>query len=420
MENEPWKAVSELFQSAFKLEPHERTLYLKNACGDNDALHRQVKSLLDAYGNAEGVGFINVHAVERAARLLIDEETLTGEVIGHYKIVKRLGAGGMGEVYLGDDPTLKRPVAIKVLLAETAQDKDRIRRFVQEARAASALNHPNILTVYQVGDYKKSRFIATEFIKGETLRDKLADGALALPVVLDIAAQIAAALEAAHNAGIVHRDIKPENVMVRDDGLVKVLDFGLAKLSGPGSEADEVHAVGPESETLDHFQTKAGTIMGTAAYMSPEQARGLPVDTRTDIWSVAVLIFEMVTGQQPFGGDTTSDTIAAILKNEPAPRPDIPDELDKIIAKALKKNADERYQLVKDLLTDLRELKQDLEFADKLERSRSSSEAVPKSGSITKIRSAITVSSAEYIAREIKNHKVAAAGAALIVGFALS
>src|SRR5829696_196715 len=205
MKNELWNQVSELFQSALKLEHRDRTLYLKNACGENDELHRQVKSLLEAHDGADGAGFIDAPAIERAARLVIENETIGGEVIGYYKIVKRLGAGGMGEVYMADDTMLKRPVAIKVLLAETAQDKDRIRRFVQEARAASALNHPNILTVYQVGDYKESRFIATEYIKGLTLREKLAQGPLALPVVLDIAAQVAAALEAAHNAGIIHR-----------------------------------------------------------------------------------------------------------------------------------------------------------------------------------------------------------------------
>ena len=420
MENELWKQVSELFQSALKLEQDERTNYLKNACGDNDALHRQVESLLEAHEKADGSAFIDVPGVEQVARLLIDEHELTGEVVGHYKIVKRLGAGGMGEVYLGDDPTLKRPVAIKVLLAETAQDKDRIRRFAQEARAASALNHPNILTVYQVGDYKESRFIATEYIKGETLRDKLARGPLELPAVLDIAAQIAAALEAAHNAGIVHRDIKPENIMVRDDGLVKVLDFGLAKLAEPGAESVEFQPVGMESETRDLIHTRAGTIMGTAAYMSPEQARGLLVDARSDIWSLGILIFEMVVGQQPFGGDTLSDTIAAILKTEPALPSDIPEELDKIIGRALKKDADERYQKVKDLLTELREFKQDLEFAVKLGMSPSPSGATDGSSvAVTRLQPRTTISSAEYIAREIKNHKFAAAGGLLVLALAL-
>jgi serine/threonine protein kinase len=421
MKNELWNQVSELFQSALKLERRDRTLYLKNACADNDELHRHVNSLLEAYESADGAGFIDAPAIGRVARLLIEEKTIAGELVGHYKIVKRLGAGGMGEVYLADDTMLKRPVAIKVLLAETAQDKDRIHRFVQEARAASALNHPNILTVYQVGDYKESRFIATEYIKGETLREKLAQGPLELLVVLDIAAQVAAALETAHAAGIIHRDIKPENIMVRDDGLVKVLDFGLAKLSEMVNETEEVRIVGLESETRDHFHTRAGTIMGTAAYMSPQQARGLHVDARTDIWSVGVLIFEMVTGKQPFGGDTLNDTIAAILKTEPERSSDIPAEVDKIVSKALKKDVDERYQLVKDLLTDLREFKQDLEFAIKLGMSDSPPKATDsRSVALTGLQNRTTVSSAEYIAREIKNHKFAFVGGPLILVLALS
>jgi serine/threonine protein kinase/Tfp pilus assembly protein PilF len=375
MKNELWNQVSELFQSALRLEPQERILYLNDACGNNDALRRQVKSLLAAYGDADGSGFIDVPAVEAAARMLIEEGAITGEVAGRYRIVKRLGTGGMGEVYLADDMTLKRPVAIKVLLAETAQDKDRIRRFVQEARAASSLNHPNIITVYEVGDFKGSRFIATEYIKGETLRDKLGGEPLPLPVVLDIAVQVAAALAAAHDAGIIHRDIKPENVMVRADGFVKVLDFGLAKLSDRSYEADEIRTVGPESETRDQFQTKAGTVMGTAAYMSPEQARGQHVDGRSDIWSLGVLIYEMAGRKQPFGGDTLNDTIADILRTEPAPIPGVPPEFERIIDKALKKNAEDRYKQVQHLLIDLREFKQDLEFAAKLERSGSPSPA---------------------------------------------
>lgn len=371
MENEPWSQISELFQSAVKLGPHERTLYLRNACGDDDALHRRVRSLLDAFDNADGAGFMDVPAVERAAHLLIEQETLQGEVIGRYRVIRRLGAGGMGEVYLANDTMLERPVAIKVMLAETAQDKERIRRFVQEAKAASALNHPNILTVYEVGDFNGSRFIATEYIHGQTLREKFGGEPLALHVVVDIAVQVAAALEAAHNAGIIHRDIKPENVMVRDDGLVKVLDFGLAKLSG--SSSDAVRTIGPESETRDQIHTRAGTLMGTVAYMSPEQARGMNVDVRSDVWSLGILIFEMTTGKKPFEGNTLSDTIADILRTELAPLSDIPAELDRIITKALKKSTDERYQHATELLKDLREFKQDLEFAAKLEKNGSSS-----------------------------------------------
>ncbi len=205
--------------------------------------------------------------------------------LSHYRIVSKIGAGGMGEVYLAEDTHLERQVALKVLRAEIADDEERVRRFVQEAKAASALNHPNILTVYEIGHFENSRYIATELIKGETLRDRLRGGPLPLRETLDVAVQVAAALNAAHEAGIVHRDIKPENIMLRDDGLAKVLDFGLAKLTETKSET-----ISSEDVTRVHVKTSPGLVMGTVAYMSPEQARGKEIDSRSDIWSLGVVI----------------------------------------------------------------------------------------------------------------------------------
>ncbi len=227
-------------------------------------------------------------------------------IISHYRIVRGIGAGGMGEVYLAEDTELERQIALKVLLAEVADDEDRVRRFVQEAKAASALNHPNILTVYEIGSFENSRFIATELIKGETLRERLQRESLTLRETLDAAAQIASALNAAHSAGIVHRDIKPENIMLRDDGLVKVLDFGLAKLTEKKTEN-----LDSEGETRAQVKTSPGMVMGTVAYMSPEQARGKEVDHQTDIFSFGVVFYEMLSGSSPFKGDTVSDVIAA-------------------------------------------------------------------------------------------------------------
>ncbi len=367
MKPERWQQVSQLFQSALEREPRERNRYLQEACGDDNSLRRQVESLLAAHNKADDDDFINSPAVERAAPLLMEDEATTGELIGHYKILKRLGVGGMGEVYLAEDTRLERHVALKILLTEVAHDQDRIRRFVQEAKAASALNHPNILTVYEVGNFENSRYIVTEFIKGKTLRERMKSEPLTLRETLDVALQIAAALSAAHEAGIVHRDIKPENIMLRDDGLVKVLDFGLAKLTEKRNEAVEA-----EAETRALVRTAPGTIMGTVAYMSPEQARGRQTNARTDIFSLGVVIYEMFAGQQPFAGETMSDVLAAVLKSEPAPLngfvSDIPKELERIVGRTLRKNADERYQHIKDLLIDLRDLKQELEFAAKLER----------------------------------------------------
>src|SRR6266702_4675771 len=294
-----------------------------------------------------------------------------GTKLGRYEIRSKIGEGGMGEVYLAVDTELDRTVAIKVLPETLAADRQRLRRFIQEAKAASSLNHPQILTVYEIGSIGPSRFIATEFIDGKTLRARMIGAPMKLREALDVATQIASALSAAHAAGIIHRDIKPENIMVRCDGIVKVLDFGLAK---PTERAPSV-LVDTEAPTRFAVNTDPRMVMGTVLYMSPEQARGSEVDARTDIFSLGVLIYEMIAGCLPFEGSNTNEILASILNDkEPSPLAryarEVPAELERIVSKALRKDREERYQTVKDLLLDLKRLKHQLEFEIELERSK--------------------------------------------------
>lgn len=285
---------------------------------------------------------------------------VVGENFLRYKIISLVGSGGMGEVYLARDGQLGRNVALKVLKPNLShRHSDALERFILEARSASALNHPNIITIYEIGEAEGSHYIASEFVEGKTLHERINRHSLSLLDMLNIAIQIGEALAAAHSAGIVHRDVKPENIMVRDDGYVKVLDFGLAKLTEYEMQVADVDA-----DTL--VATSPGIVMGTVSYMSPEQARGKTVDQRTDIWSLGVVLYEMLTGERPFRGETTSDTVAAILRSEPEAIstrfPDTPYELERIVGKALRKNYDERYQTVRDLLVDLRELRRELDM----------------------------------------------------------
>ena len=347
-------------------------------------------------------------------------------LISHYRILKKLGAGGMGEVYLAEDMNLGRQVAVKVLARELTNNPDHLRRFEREARAASALNHPNILTVYEIGQADGAHFIATEFIEGESLSQRMHRGAMGVAEVLDIGIQVASALAAAHGAKIVHRDIKRDNIMVREDHLVKVLDFGLAKLV-----QEEAHEVDSEGVTKALLKTTPGLVLGTTQYMSPEQARGLEVDERTDIWSLGVVLYRMVTGKPPFEGSTVSDVIASILKTEPAPLVNevepVPRELEQIISKALRKDREDRYQHIKDLLIDLRDCKQELEFSSRLgasvSRQRQSGQSSPSAqfdpDVVTGVETdLLTASGNKSIVNEIKRHKLGLA-AALIVLFGL-
>ena len=312
--------------------------------------------------DGEAGSLIETPAYAVAAPLIVgeDAQSLLGKSISHFQILSLLGKGGMGEVYAARDTRLDRKVALKLLPAEFTSDADRTRRFEREARAASALNHPNILTIYDIGVDDGRHFITAELVEGVTLRQKLAGHNLSLAEAIEIAVQIASALDAAHSAGIVHRDVKPENVMVRPDGLVKVLDFGLAKLTEWPAATPEVDS---QAETIARLSTESGVVMGTASYMSPEQARGLKADHRTDIFSLGVMLYEMIAGRRPFVGATTSETIAAILRDEPTPLtvhlPDAPRELARLVGKALCKDREDRYQTAKDLLLDLKSLRQE-------------------------------------------------------------
>ena len=328
-------------------------------------------------------------------------------ILQNYRIVSKLGAGGMGEVYLGEDTRLGRKVALKILGEDLAIDSERMRRFELEAKAASALNHPNIITIYDIGQTGNHHFIATEFIDGETLHDRLSTGTMSLEEVLDAASQIASALQAAHEANIIHRDIKPENVMVRPDGLIKLLDFGIAKASAPAIVVGHHR----DSATTIKGGTDPGFIVGTASYMSPEQARGEMVDSRTDIFSLGVLLYEMVCGRKPFEGKTGMDIIGAILHKEPAPIlqlcPAAPPEIERIINKLLRKDPAERYQTARDVLSALKEVRRDLDFQHKLESAVVSSRDRAMAVATTlKQPKAQTSSGSSYLFGEIKKRKL--------------
>jgi serine/threonine protein kinase/Flp pilus assembly protein TadD len=360
--------------------------------------------------------------LNRTFRWATDVTIPSGKKLGRYEIRSKLGAGGMGEVYLAQDTSeLGRAVALKIVPAEVAKDKDRLQRFTQEARTVSNLNHPNILTVYEFGQTDSGSFIATEYIDGATLREHLSRRRLKLIDILDLAIQIVAALNAAHEAGVTHRDLKPENVMVRRDQIIKVLDFGLAKLAAPapGKEIDS------EAGTKVFVQTEPGLVMGTVSYMSPEQSIGKGIDHRTDIWSFGVLLYEMLAGCVPFQGKDVHRQIIAIQETDPAPLAQlvegVPDRLEEIVAKCLAKNPDERYQTAKDLLIDLRNLRRKLDVDAEIERSvtpnlrstgdvssRASTQGSELSAGTRSNAPISSTSSAEYVITGIKRHKIVA------------
>ncbi len=358
MKAERWQRINDLFQSATGRAPEERSAFLDQACRGDKGLHREVASLIASYERAEN--FIESPALEIAPELLIEDErvgALVGESIGHYRIESLIGVGGMGEVYLARDERLGRKVALKFLPQSLTADEAQLNCLEHEARTASALNHPNILTVHEIGVDGSRHFIATEFIEGETLRAVLARGQLDLRDALNIAIQVGSALAAAHKSGVLHRDIKPENIMLRPDGYAKVLDFGIAKLTEhrpPSGNRD----VG----TMAVLETRPGLVIGTAHYMSPEQARGQTVDARTDIWSFGAVLFEMLAGRPPFAGETPRECLAAVLKKEPSwlalEARQAPARLEQIIRKALRKDKKARYQSVEEMLADLRRLKE--------------------------------------------------------------
>jgi serine/threonine protein kinase/Tfp pilus assembly protein PilF len=380
MTPEKWQKINDLFHAALAVDLPGRSEFIRVESGGDGEVVAEVSKLVSAY--EESGNFIDQPVIPHAAKIISNgsgsaptRETLaTGEALGHYVVQERLGKGGMGEVYLCRDKSLNRDVAIKILLPEFTRDPDRVKRFQLEAKSASALNHPNIITIHEIGESEDLRFIATEFVKGRTLTECLKHENLSLTAVVKIAQQIASALNAAHEAGIVHRDIKPDNVMIRDDGIVKVLDFGLAKLAeSPASRAEHATLLRLISVDSASPRTSPGMIMGTPDYMSPEQARGKTVDAQTDIFSFGVVLYQMLTGIRPFSGETISDVIAAVLTEEPQPVSEIvsgiPPELEEIVARSLKKEKNERYRTSRELLNDLTDLAEELQAQDRIERS---------------------------------------------------
>lgn len=412
MEADQYQKIKNIFQSVLEAPAGERPRLLEEQCGDDAAMRGEVERLLNSYES----GFLEQPAVGEVAESVVPEQLGHGREIGRYKVLRSIGKGGMGEVYLAEDSRLARQVALKVLPGDLAEDADRLSRFEQEAKAASALNHPNILTIFEFAQENGSHFIVSEYVSGRTLRSKISDCTFLVDEVLDIAVQAAAALEAAHSNGIIHRDIKPENIMVRDDGLVKVLDFGLAKFTDHWFGGEGMLEGSPTRKQL----TTPGIIMGTVQYMSPEQTRGQATDARTDIWSLGCVIYEMLAGRPAFEGEGTADLIAEIVKTHPSRLTslveEVPERLDEIVAKALEKNADERYQTAKDLLIDLNRVKKKREVEAELSRSfplgdrnTSRDNAVPGVEGKNDVPEK-PISSAEYILDGIRIHRRTAVG----------
>lgn len=373
--------IGEIYFAALEIDPALRGAFLEQACAGDDALRQEVESLLAS--DRDAGDFISASAMEVMAGELAKEHEfrLAGKPLGHYFVVSLLGAGGMAEVYLARDKRLRRKVALKILPVAFTEDVDRAGRFEQEATTVSALNHPNIVTIYDIGRFGGRQYIATELIEGCTLRDRMAAGAT-LREVLDVTIQVSSALTAAHNAGVIHRDIKPENIMLRPDGYVKVLDFGLAKLN------DDHQKPSDETDEANRFSTADGIVLGTFGYMSPEQVRGQKVDSRADIFSLGAVLYEMITGRGPFAAQTAADTIAAILERDPIPLrqliPDVPAELEDIVGRMLAKAREARYQSALDLMTDLKNLSLRLEFR-LLRRDAGADDAAVENGQASRV-----------------------------------
>ena len=387
MTPEEWRRAKELFDAAMERKPEHRSAFLNEACSPTESsIRREVETLLAAHEESDTFLESPAAVIEGAAassRSILAE----GDTIGRYRVHELLGSGGMGDVYLAEDPRLGRKIALKLLPRELHADVDRLRRFEQEARTASALSHPNVCVIYEVGETEDGRsFIAMEYVEGHSLRQvlerpRLAGSGMSVAEAIDIGAQIALGLAAAHAAGIVHRDVKPENVIVRPDGLVKVLDFGLAKLA-------EKPTVSKASQRGRSVHTEPGMVLGTVQYMSPEQTRGLAVDARTDVWSLGAVIYEMLAGHPPFEGATSSDIIVAVLDREPKPlatlSPRIPHDLQQIVARALRKDREGRYRSMEGLASELKHLQREFDRG----RTRPREESQPTLAAPTSRRAA--------------------------------
>ncbi|MCI0389930.1 MAG: protein kinase [Acidobacteria bacterium] len=374
MSPERWQKIHELFEAALERPDEERAAFLAHACAGDEETQRRVEAMLAA--DARNDLLMDRPAFQVANDLVSsdsrpdDPQSFSGEMIGVYRLIKELGHGGMGTVYLAYDTRLGRRAALKLLPLQLVNNPDRVRRFQREARTVSALNHPNIITIYDFGQENGRHYIVSEFVEGRTLRNYVKNPDLSLSQILDLVTQVASALEAAHAAGIVHRDIKPENIMLRPDGYAKVLDFGLAKLTEPESGSDKTKTKG--SARGSDFETRTGTVLGTANYMSPEQARGQKVDGRSDLFSLGVVLYELITGHRPFVGETWHHTIVAITDAEPPPiARDVqgaPAALQEIISHVLAKNCEQRYQTARELLADLETLQGELAANTRIER----------------------------------------------------
>ncbi|MFY9554720.1 MAG: protein kinase, partial [Blastocatellia bacterium] len=375
MNPEQWRKIREVVEAASDRPAGERAEFIAHACaGDEETRHR-VEAMLAA--DARDNLLMDRPAWEAGGALMAslagadDTQSFSGEEIGDYRLMEELGRGGMGTVCLAYDTRLKRRAALKILRSQLINNPERVRRFQREARAASALNHPNIITIYDFGHENGRDYIASEFVEGRTLRAYVGDPGLTLNEIIDVAVQVARALEAAHSAGIVHRDIKPENIVLRPDGYVKVLDFGLAKLTERESGDDK--AAESASWRVD-FETQAGMVLGTVNYMSPEQARGQTVDGRSDLFSLGVVLYELIAGRRPFVGKTWNHTLLAIMDTEPAPiqrfSKGSPASLQQILSRALANNRERRYQTARELLDDLEALQGELAANTRVERVR--------------------------------------------------
>lgn len=402
MNIERWQLTQELFHQAIERPPSERDAYLVVACAGDEQLLREVESLITSAESAED--FLAEPQLSTGFELIKerDSQLLAGKVIGPYVIDKRIGHGGMGDVYLARDQRLGRLVALKFLPRSFTEHAEWVARFEREARAASSIAHPNVAHIYEVGEFEGHRYIAMEFVEGLTLRERLTRG-IAVSEAVDVALQVARALAAAHARCILHRDVKPENIMLRPDGYVKVLDFGLAKLT-------EHYERTPYAGVVDQLDISSGLVMGTVKYMSPEQARGQQVDPRSDIFSLGVVLYEMLTGHVPFKGEDTTNIVKSILNDEPQPlmgfAPDSTEELQRIVSKALSKNKAKRYQSVDDLLVDLKTLRQQLEPTAE---SRSVIRTAESDVTSTQDRGAHATSTIEFFVSQIREHKPSAA-----------
>ena len=413
-----WESLKEVFHAAIALAPEARAAYLDRACDGDASLRQAVESLIKSH---EETGFVDEPAYQAAADMLVhSEEFGSGQSVAHYQILSALGEGGMGKVYLAQDTRLNRKVALKFLPSHVAANQDSVRRFSQEAKSAAALHHPNIAQIFEIGNANGTHYIAMEYVEGETLRASLLRRKLELKRAVEFAAQVASGLAAAHKTGIIHRDIKPDNMVVTPNGQIKILDFGLAKLVERERESSAINEL-TTAYMHSGDATTPGTILGTVSYMSPEQARGETLDQRTDIFSLGVVLYEMVTGERPFKGKSAIDTLHAIINQEPAPATEfnlqLPPELSDILAKALAKETPERYQHAGDFELDLRRFKRALESNSLISRQHS-----PISASAHKSRLSVAelmvgalvvlgvASAAWLIGKSTASHKGSSAG----------